>query len=312
MPEATLHEVTTLHEGQRLDRVVAALAGLSRAKARELVDGGAVLLDGRPAARSVRVTAGAELTLPATERAEKLPEASVEFTVAFEDDLFLIVDKPARLVVHPGAGHVADTLVNGLVGPYPELREVGEARNWGLVHRLDAGTSGLLLVAREMAAHDDLQAQLRGGDVRRRYLALATGRVFDNATGTIEAPIGRDPRQPTRMAVVESGRPARTHYARLASWDAATLVEVTLETGRTHQIRVHFAAIDAPLLGDEAYGGKPAVGLANGRVWLHAASLGFVHPGTGEPVRVRSALPADLRAVLAGLGEPATGDGPVP
>ena len=179
-----------------------------------------------------------------------------------------------------------------------------------MVHRLDRDTSGLLIVARAAEAHELLQSQLRAREITRSYLALAADHDFDNATGTIEAPIGRDPNRPTQMAVVPGGRPARTHYRRLASWPGLTLLEVTLETGRTHQIRVHFAAIGAPLVGDRVYGRSRSSPADVTRVWLHAAHLSFSHPRDGRPVTARAALPDDLAATLKALGKPVRGEIP--
>lgn len=202
------------------------------------------------------------------------------------------------------------TLVEGLVHRYPELGELADHR-WGLVHRLDRDTSGLLVVGRSAAAFQTLQEALRVRAVGRTYLALVAG-APDGARGTIDAPIGRDPHQPTRMAVLAAGRPSRTHFRRLASWDDATLLEVRLETGRTHQIRVHFASIGHPVVGDRTYGGRRATHRADpGRQWLHATRLQFVHPVSGDPIDVVSEIPPDLRSTLEALGPPDAGELPV-
>ena len=310
MAESLRHVVADGEAGVRFDRVVAALAEVSRARASDLVSAGMALLDGEPSLRSTRVAAGQVVNVASTPTGPGLRPANVPFAVAYEDDVLLVVDKPAGVVVHPGAGHHHDTLINGLVGRFPELADLGERQNWGLVHRIDRGTSGLLIVARNIPTREALQESLRRRLVTRRYLALAAGRRFDNATGTIEAPIGRDPHRPTRMAVVADGRSARTNYERLAAWDDVTLLRVMLDTGRTHQIRVHFAAIDAPLVGDSMYGAASSLGLASDRVWLHAAQLTFAHPSKGKEVHVDSRLPDELTDVLAGLGVSDVGEVP--
>lgn len=295
----------------RFDRVVAAAAGISRAEARSLVERERALLDGEPAAPATRVRVGATIVVRPGARHEALEAAAVPFRIVTAAADFLVIDKPAGVVVHPGAGHRNDTLVNGLVTDYPELRSIGPERNWGLVHRLDRDTSGLLIVARTASAQDRLQADLRAKRVTRRYLALASDRVFDHATGTIEAPLARDPARPTRMAVVPGGKPSRTHYERLARWDRYTLLEVTLDTGRTHQIRVHLSAIGAPLHGDRVYGGRPT-GLTPERVWLHAHRLEFPDPKEGGNVVVDSPLPTELQRLLDALGPPLEGSTPAP
>lgn len=311
MNEAIEHRVSEAEAGERIDRIVAGITGTSRAAAKELIESGAVLADGARVAAAVRPAAGTTLEVRRPEAPEELAVGTAPFTVVHEDVGFLVVDKPAGVVVHPGAGHESDTLVNALAGPYPELRALGPERSWGLVHRLDKETSGLLIVAREAGMRQRLQAQLRRRDITRRYLGLSTGRRFENATGTVEAPIGRDPSHPTRMAVVPDGRPARTHYVRLATWPGYTLLEVTLDTGRTHQIRVHLAAISAPVAGDRVYGGGRAAGsLSMDRVWLHAVRLVFTHPESGHEVDVRSPLPPDLRDTLEQLGPPVWGEIP--
>ena len=307
MPEEIRFRVPGDEDGLRFDRVVARAAGTSRAEAIALITSGAATVDGEARPKSAKVPAGAVVVIRPAERAAALPSADVPFTVALDDGDVLVVDKPAGVVVHPGAGHAADTLVNGLVGDFPELRSLGAERNWGLVHRLDRGTSGLLIVARTVEAHSALQDQLRRRRVERHYLALATGRVFDNETGTIDAPIARDPDRATRMAVVRGGRPSRTHYTRLARWGAVALMEVRLETGRTHQIRVHFSSIGAPLAGDATYGSGPALALGLHRVFLHAFRLAFTHPVSGDAIEVRSSLPDELGGVLGRLGEPEDG-----
>lgn len=295
-------------DGERIDRVVAMLAGCSRAEAADAVAAEAVWVDGRVATKpSARVAAGQRIRVEGDpSRRIELPEADpgVEFDVIHEDDDVVVVDKPAGLVVHPGAGHHGSTLVHGLIARYPELTGVGEdPQRPGIVHRLDKGTSGLLVVARNQTAFDSLVDQLATHDVDRRYRALVHGHL-DTARGTVDAPVGRSRRDPLRMTVSANGRPARTHYELIASFDAPgrlSLLECRLETGRTHQIRVHLRSIGRPVVGDELYGGARGP-LRLDRPFLHAVRLGFHHPGTGSAVSFESPLPTDLVEVLSGLG----------
>jgi 23S rRNA pseudouridine1911/1915/1917 synthase len=227
--------------------------------------------------------------------------------VVHEDAEVIVIDKPAGLVVHPGAGHADGTLVNGLLARFPELAAVGDPARPGIVHRLDAGTSGLLVVARTPPAYASLTAQLGERSVERAYDTLVAGRV-ENDEGVVDAPIGRSTREPTRMAVRADGRAARTRYLVVSRWtepQAVSRLECRLETGRTHQIRVHLAAIGHPVVGDVRYGGGRSA-LPLDRPFLHAARLRFRHPGTGEPVAFASSLPPDLQAVLDRLGPPVT------
>jgi 23S rRNA pseudouridine1911/1915/1917 synthase len=286
--------------GERIDRAVALLTGWSRAEVQALLAAGAIRVDGAVPAKSHRLHAGATVELLAEPEPERVPVAEdVEVHVVAADDAVIVVDKPAGLVVHPGAGHEHGTLVQGLLARYPELAGVGDARRPGIVHRLDRDTSGLLIVARAADAYDRLVADLAAHAVERRYLALVRG-VPDAARATVDAPIGRSARQPTRMAVRSGGRPARTTYEVLArDGDDAALLECRLETGRTHQIRVHLAAIGHPVVGDAAYGS--AAGSLD-RPFLHAYALAFTHPRTGERQAFESALPEDLRAALEERG----------
>ncbi len=285
-------------EGERVDRAVALLADLSRSAVATLIGDGAVRLDGVPArSGSTRVREGQELevALPDPVDPRPVPDAAVEFSVRHEDGDVVVIDKPAGLVVHPGAGHAEATLVHGLVHRFPEIADVGEEHRPGIVHRLDRGTSGLLVVARTAAAYDELVRQMANHEPERAYQALAWGHI-ESDRGTIDAPIGRSPRHPTRMAVSDQGRRAVTHYEvtqRFRVPRETTLVTCRLETGRTHQIRVHLRAIGHPIVGDRDYdGGRP--GLDPGRPFLHAGRLRFVHPTTGEPITVEAPLPADL------------------
>lgn len=291
--------------GERLDRIVAMILGCTRAEAAAVVAGGGAVVDGAPATTGKqRLRAGQVVLVDPSLVPVAAPlaaDAAVEFDVLFEDQDVIVVDKPAGLVVHPGAGHPDGTLVNGLLARYPEIRGVGQAHRPGIVHRLDAGTSGLLVVARTQVAYDALVAALAARDVRRIYLALVWGHP-ENPNGVIDAPIGRDPRDPQRMAVVVDGKPARTAYTVDRTYSdpaAVAMLTCRLETGRTHQIRVHLAAIGHPVVGDPTYGGvRQAV--ACGRPFLHAAELGFDHPVSGAPLSFSSRLPHDLVAVLPG------------
>jgi 23S rRNA pseudouridine1911/1915/1917 synthase len=299
--------------GERVDRAVALLGGLTRAEVAELVRTGRVRLSGAPVAtRSRRVAGGEDLEvdLPSPGHPAAVePDPGIDVHVVHVDDDIVVIDKPAGLVVHPGAGHRAGTLVHGLVARFPDLADAGagEPDRPGIVQRLDKGTSGLLVVARTPAAHRSLVAQLggKGGprSVERRYRALVLERVEADA-GEVEAPVGRSERDPTRMAVSGQGRPARTAYRverRYQQPLAATLVECRLETGRTHQIRVHMAAIGHPVAGDSRYGGAAAPELELERPFLHACGLVFDHPRTGERLGFTSPLPPDLETVLAEL-----------
>lgn len=291
--------------GERADKILATVAGMSRSEAKALFDAGKVTIDGEQVAASDR-RGGSHIAAPIVAVDTGLvPDPAVPFSVRYEDDDVIVVDKPAGVVVHPGAGRSTGTLAAGLVARYPAL--AGLSR-WGIVHRLDRDTSGLLLVGRTEAAVRGLTGQLRRRDVERIYLALAAG-SFDTATGTVEAPLGRDPANPTRRAVLRGGKAARTHYRRLAWWSDGdvTLLEVRLETGRTHQIRVHLSAIGHPIVGDRVYG----TGGSSGRSWLHARLLAFEHPANGQRIVVTSPLPADLYESLAALGRPTTGAVPV-
>lgn len=295
---------------QRIDRVVALVADISRRQASGLVEGGQVEIDGVVAAKpSQRVTADQEVSFRfEREQTELVPDPAVALEVVFADDQVIVVDKQAGMVVHPGSGVGEGTLVHGLLARFPELASVGESHRPGIVHRLDRGTSGLLVVARTDHAYHHLVDQLRRREVERRYLAVVHGRV-EAAEGLIDAPLGRSPHHAVQRAVVAGGQEARTRYRVLGRSEAdpavgpVTGLECRLETGRTHQIRVHLAAIDHPVVGDVDYGGRVATvdGVSPHRPFLHAARLGFQHP-TGESlVRFGSPLPALLATVADGL-----------
>jgi 23S rRNA pseudouridine1911/1915/1917 synthase len=288
-------------DGERLDKALASTLEVSRAIARALVDEG-VTVDGVPAKPGDRVRTGSVVVSPHPATEWELEPEPVPFDVLYEDDSVLVVDKPAGVVVHPGSGRRHGTLAAGLLHRFPDLRGVGQADRWGLVHRLDKDTSGALVVARTPESFETLTTMLREREIRRDYLALVDGRM-SAPTGTIEAPIGRDAARPTRRAVVADGKSAVTHYEvsrEFPDFDC-TLLKVRLETGRTHQIRVHLVAIDHPVIGDRVYGTKNTRVKAP-RVFLHAAGVEFAHPVTGAAVLAESPLPTDLRSVLDSLG----------
>jgi 23S rRNA pseudouridine1911/1915/1917 synthase len=295
-------------DGERVDRVVALMTGLPRSTVAEMVAGGAVRLSGRTVTlRSTRVSSGGEVDVDVPTPADDttLPAPEVEVEVVHVDTDVIVVDKVAGMVVHPGSGNSRGTLVQGLLARYPELGDVGQPGRPGVVHRLDKGTSGLLVVARSAGAYDSLVAQLAGRTVGRAYVALVWG-CPEPAQGEVDAPIGRSRREPTRMTVSSRGREARTGYQVRRCYQSpapTALVTCRLETGRTHQIRVHLSAIGHPVVGDARYGGRrDASGafdpLGSQRPFLHAEQLSFDHPATGERLSFVSEVPGDLREVL--------------
>ena len=288
--------------GRRLDEVVAELAGTSRAQAARWASDGLVEVDGRPRPKSYRLRGGERLAWtppPAPPAGDPVAEDR-PLTVRHEDDHLLVVAKPPGLVVHPGPGHPTGTLVNALLGrPGTSLSTGGDTGRPGIVHRLDKDTSGLLLVAKDDATHLALAHDLAAHRVERRYLALVQGRL-PTGTGTVDAPIARHPRDRKRMAVVDGGRPAVTHWKVLQTFPAVQLVEASLETGRTHQVRVHLASLRHPLAGDRTYGADPTLATRLGldRPFLHAWRLAFTHPADGRRVELTEPLPGDLQGVL--------------
>ncbi len=313
-------------DGVRLDRAVALLTDRSRAAVSDLLGSGAVRVDGAVVRRGSRpLRAGQRLGLADDQGIHGLPptaDPAVDFGVVFADEAVVVVEKPAGLVVHPGAGHRDGTLVHGLLARFPDVAELaarpgGDPDRPGIVHRLDRGTSGLLVVARTPEAYESLVGQMARREVRRRYRALVEGEVA-SPRGVVDAPVGRSERDPTRMAVTRRGRPARTAYEveRRLRDPAATLLLATLETGRTHQVRVHLAAIGHPVVGDDLYGTARSSGPSRGRSrrrgrsgqdagepparpFLHASELAFEHPVTGATMAFTSELPEDFAAELA-------------
>jgi 23S rRNA pseudouridine1911/1915/1917 synthase len=285
------------YDGERCDLVVSRLGGMSRAAARSLIVAGGVTRDGIPVTTPREsVAAGVLLAFEVPAGRPALEPAAMAFDVVYEDADVAVVDKPAGVVTHPGAGETGTTLAAGVLHRWPGVRGVGAEGRWGIVHRLDRDTSGLLAVALTAEAERGLRAAIKARRVSREYVTLVHGAPA-TPTGTIDAPLGRDPARPTRMHVDPSGRRAVTHYRVEESLAGMTLLRVTLETGRTHQIRVHLAAIGLPIAGDRTYGkaaGSP-------RLFLHATRLVFAHPITGETIEAVSPLPADLAAALAAL-----------
>ena len=295
--------------GQRFDQAAAALfEEFSRSRLKIWIESGELTLAGRPAAPKTRVGGGEAIRLDAeVEAVVPLAPEAIPLTVVFEDDDLLIIDKPAGLVVHPGAGNPAGTLQNGLLAHDPGLAAVPRA---GIVHRLDKDTTGLLVVAKTLTAHQALVAALERREIRRTYEAICQGVMTGG--GEVDAPIGRHPRERLRMAVVTRGRPSVTHYRVIERFRAQTHIRVELETGRTHQIRVHMAHIRHPLIGDPLYGGRPRLPKSPlpelvaalqrfHRQALHARSLELAHPGSGELLKVAAPLPEDFQALLGVL-----------
>ncbi len=289
-------------DGLRLDTALSRLLGLSRTSAADLVDGGDVTVDGAVANRSDRVRAGSwlEVVLPvASGRDTVAPDAVDGLTVLYDDPDVVVVDKPLGVAAHPSPGWTGPTVVQGLAAMGYTVATSGAAERQGIVHRLDAGTTGVMAVAKTEHAYARLKQAFRDRTVDKRYSALVQGHP-DPTRGTIDAPIDRHPSADYRFAVVAGGRPSVTHYETAEAFRAATLLDVHLETGRTHQIRVHMSAIRHPCVGDLTYGADPALAARLGlsRQWLHARALSFEQPTTGEWTTVTSAYPADLQHAL--------------
>jgi 23S rRNA pseudouridine1911/1915/1917 synthase len=293
-------------DGERLDSALARMFGLSRTAAAELISDGSVLVGGRAAAKSDRVPAGEwlEVTLPPAPAAQPDPEPVPGMAVVYEDADIVVVDKPPGVAAHPTPGWTGPTVQQGLLAAGHSVATSGAAERQGIVHRLDAGTSGLMVVAKSESAYSALKRAFREREVDKIYHALVQGHP-DPLRGTIDAPIARHPSGDGRFAVVAGGRPSVTHYDTLEAYRAASLTEIILETGRTHQIRVHMAAVRHPCVGDRLYGADPVLAARLGltRQWLHAARLGFAHPADGRRVEFTSSYPADLAKALAVLAE---------
>ena len=294
-----IREFTAGQDSERLDRFLADRnTGLSRSRLHSLIAEGMATLNGAAGRPSQRVRAGDRVTLivPAPRVADVSPQP-IPLTVVYQDAELIVVDKPAGLSVHPGPGHPDGTLVNALLALCPDIQGVGGVIRPGIVHRLDKDTSGLMVVAKTEAVHRSLSEQIKARKVDKGYLALAVG-VPDPPQGRVDAPISRDPRHRKRMAVVLSGRDSRTAYRVLERIAGYSLLELDLETGRTHQIRVHLAYLGHPLLGDGVYGKRSPL---LERHFLHAHRLGFQHPLSGDTLELRSELPPDLAQVVEEL-----------
>jgi 23S rRNA pseudouridine1911/1915/1917 synthase len=288
--------------GERVDVALTRLLGLSRSRAADLAAEGGVLIDGRPAAKSDRLPAGALLTVdlrePAVE-ASAPPEPVPGMVVLFDDDDVVVVDKPVGVAAHPSPGWTGPTVVGGLAAAGYRISTSGAAERQGIVHRLDVGTSGVMAVAKSERAYTSLKRQFKERTVDKVYHAVVQGHC-DPLSGTIDAPIDRHPQHDYKWAVVTGGKPSVTHYDTLEAFPHASLVEVHLETGRTHQIRVHMAALRHPCVGDLTYGADPVLAKRLGltRQWLHAVRLCFDHPASGERICLESPYPADLQTAL--------------
>lgn len=292
-------------EGERLDTALARLFGVSRSTAAQLVADGDVLVDGTRPAKSDRVRAGAwlDVSLPAPASRGQLAAEPVDgMTVVHDDDHIVVVDKPAGVAAHPSPGWTGPTVVGGLAAAGYWVSTSGAAERQGVVQRLDVGTSGLMVVAKSELAYTALKRAFREREVEKTYHAVVQGHP-DPLRGTIDAPIDRHPSADYKWAVVATGRHSITHYDTLEAHRRASLLEIRLETGRTHQIRVHMAALRHPCVGDLTYGADPTLAAALGvrRQWLHAVRLSFDHPGSGARVGFTSAYPADLDAALTRL-----------
>jgi 23S rRNA pseudouridine1911/1915/1917 synthase len=294
-------------EGERLDAALARLFGVSRTKAADLAKAGEVQLNPRPAGKSDRVSAGdrLEVSLPsvgACASLEVVAEPVPGMSVVHDDDDIVVVDKPVGVAAHPSVGWTGPTVVAGLAAAGYKIATSGASERQGIVSRLDVGTSGLMVVAKSEYAYSVLKQAFRSRNVDKKYHALVQG-LPDPVVGTIDAPIGRHPSYDYKFAVMDKGKPSVTHYQVIEAFRAASLLDVHLETGRTHQIRVHFSALRHPLAGDLTYGADPklAARLGLDRQWLHAVGLGFEHPGSGTYVSFESPYPDDLQRALERL-----------
>ena len=291
----------TEHAGVRLDAFLSADGALTRSQAARLIAEGRVRVNGKPAAKSARLSGGETVTVDVPQlRETTLPPQDIPLDVVYEDDDVIVVNKPTGLVVHPAPGHPDGTLVNALLHHCGDsLSGIGGEKRPGIVHRIDRDTSGLIIAAKNDAAHLALSAQLKDHSLSRTYECLVTGNMKQDS-GTVDAPIGRSSADRKKMAVVPTGRRAVTHWEVVARYPGVTHLRCRLETGRTHQIRVHMAYIGHPILGDTVYGAKKPVPGLTGQC-LHAVGLRFIHPRTGEPVELHCPLPPEFTAMLQKL-----------
>ncbi|MBA3529264.1 MAG: RluA family pseudouridine synthase [Propionibacteriaceae bacterium] len=289
-------------EGERVDAAVARMLGLSRSKITDLIGRGLVQVDGARVAKSDRVNAGAMLEVALEDQApdqQIVPQEVAGVSIVYDDDSIVVIDKPAGVAAHPSVGWSGPDVLGHLAGAGFRISTSGVPERKGIVQRLDVGTSGLMVVAKSERAYTVLKRAFKTRTVDKTYHTLVQGHP-DPFTGTIEAPVGRHPGADYKMAVLAAGRPSVTHYDTLEAFVGTTLLTVSLETGRTHQIRVHMSAIKHPCVGDLTYGADPVLAARLGlrRQWLHAVRLGFTHPGTGEYVTFCSEYPDDLRRAL--------------
>jgi 23S rRNA pseudouridine1911/1915/1917 synthase len=289
-------------DGMRVDAGLAKLLGLSRTVVAGLTESGDVLLNGEEVGKSDRLVAGAtlEVTLPEPERPVQVQAVPVEgLKILYQDDDIVVVDKPIGVAVHPSPGWTGPTVVGGLAAAGIRIATSGAAERQGVVHRLDVGTTGVMVVAKSEHAYSVLKRAFKERTVEKLYHALVQGHP-DPIKGTIDAPIDRHPKHDYKFAVVANGKPSVTHYEVVEAFRAASLLDVHLETGRTHQIRVHFSALRHPCVGDLTYGADPVLAkrLSLSRQWLHARTLGFHHPATGQWVEFTSEYPEDLARAL--------------
>ncbi|WP_329102438.1 RluA family pseudouridine synthase [Micromonospora sp. NBC_01699] len=292
-------------DGMRLDQAVARLFGLSRTVAATLVEAGDALVDGTPRPKSDKVSAGSwlEVTLPAPPVAPQVVPQSIDgLQVIYADDDIVVVDKPVGVAAHPSPGWTGPTVIGGLAGIGHTIATSGAAERQGVVHRLDVGTTGVMVVAKSEQAYSALKRAFKVREVEKRYHAVVQGHL-DPLRGTVDAPIDRHPTHDWRWAVMADGKPSITHYDTIEAFPSASLLDVRLETGRTHQIRVHLSALRHPCVGDLTYGADPTLSARLGldRQWLHARELSFLHPRTAEEVRFVSDYPDDLKRALATL-----------
>lgn len=309
MPDLRSLTVPDGLEGERVDAALARLFGLSRTKAADLATAGAVSVDQRTVSKSDRVRAGAWLEVslpdpPSSPRLAVVAEPVPGMAVIHDDDDLVVVDKPVGVAAHPSVGWTGPTVIGGLAAAGYRISTSGAEERRGVVHRLDVGTSGLMVVAKSEHAYTLLKRAFKERTVDKTYHALIQG-LPDPLQGTIDAPIGRHPNHDYKFAVIASGKASVTHYEVIEAFRSASLVEVHLETGRTHQIRVHFSALRHPCVADLTYGADPTLAreLGLARQWLHAVGLGFRHPGTGQRVDFTSAYPKDLQVALDRIGD---------
>lgn len=294
-------------DGERLDAALARLFGLSRTKAAAIIEAGDVLIDDVVVDKATRVVAGSwlEVTLPAEPApVQVVPERIEGLHVLFDDEDVVVIDKPVGVAAHPSPGWTGPTVIGGLAGLGYRISTSGAAERQGIVHRLDVGTTGVMVVAKSELAYAGLKHQFKTRTVDKIYHALVQGHP-DPSSGTIDAPIDRHPQHDYRWAVVQGGKPSITHYDTIEAFPHASLLEIHLETGRTHQIRVHMSALRHPCVGDATYGADPTLTKRLGltRQWLHAHRLAFDHPRTGERLTFASPYPADLAAALERIRE---------